>query len=83
MPKPIYNNKDLFEFLEEEIPEDERMYDLYEWGYFKTQRWFEVFKADPEECLYIREMLRNKEELSKPARVNNPNRLFSASPELA
>ena len=61
--------KDVLEHLEEEIPTEERMYDLYEWGYFKTERWFEVFKADPEECLYIREMLRNKEELSKPARV--------------
>ena len=45
------------------------MYDLFEWGYFRTQRWYEVFKADPEECLYIREMMRNKEELSKPARI--------------
>jgi hypothetical protein len=30
--------KDLFEFLEEEIPTEEIMYDLSEWGYFKTQR---------------------------------------------
>ena len=61
--------KDLFEFLEEEEPKEERMYDLSEWGYSRTQRWFDVFKADPEECLYIREMLRAEEELSKPARV--------------
>ena len=39
------------------------MYDLGEFGYFKTQRWFEVFKADPEECLYIREMMRNEEKI--------------------
>ena len=39
------------------------MYDLFEWGYSKTQRWFEVFKADPEECLYIREMMRNEEKI--------------------
>jgi DNA helicase-2/ATP-dependent DNA helicase PcrA len=61
--------KDLFEFLEEQEPKEERMYDLFEWGYSRTQRWFDVFKADPEECLYIREMLRLGEELSKPARV--------------
>ena len=61
--------KNLFEFLEEEEPTEERMYDLFEWGYSRTQRWFDVFKADPEECLYIREMLRAGEELSKPARV--------------
>ena len=61
--------KNLFEFLEEEEPTEERMYDLFEWGYSKTQRWFDVFKADPEECIYIREMLRAGEELSKPARV--------------
>jgi len=45
------------------------MYDLSEWGYFKTQRWFEVFKADPEECLYIREMMRNEEKLSEDPRI--------------
>ena len=61
--------KDLFEFLEEEVPTDERMYDLFEWGYSKTQRWFEVFKADPEECLYIREMMRNEEKLSQTPRI--------------
>lgn len=61
--------KDLFEFLEEESPTEERMYDLFEWGYAKTQEWYDVFKTDPEESLYIREMLRLKEELSKPARV--------------
>jgi len=62
--------KDLLEFLEEEeIPTEERMYDLFEWGYSRTEQWHEVFKTDPEESLYIREMLRLKEKLSKPARV--------------
>ena len=62
--------KDLLEFLEEDIElKEERMYDLYEFGYVRTQEWYEVFKTDPEESLYIREMLRLKEELSKPARV--------------
>ena len=45
------------------------MYDLKEFNYSIEDQWYEVFKSDPEECLYIREMLRNKEELSKPARV--------------
>jgi superfamily I DNA/RNA helicase len=31
--------------------------------------WYEIFKADPEECLYIREMLRSEEKLNSPARV--------------
>ena len=61
--------KDLFEFLEEEIPTEEVMYDLSEWGYSKTQRWYEVFQADPEECLYIREMMRHEEKLSQAPRV--------------
>ena len=61
--------KDLFEFLEEEVPTEEVMYDLSKWGYSKTQRWFEVFKADPEECLYIREMMRNEEKLSEDSRI--------------
>ena len=33
------------------------------------QRWFDVFTVDPEECLYIREMLRQEEELHKDPRV--------------
>jgi len=62
--------KDLFEFLElDQKLKEERMYDLQEFGYNTKDEWYEVFKSDPEECLYIREMLRNKEELSKPARV--------------
>ena len=31
--------------------------------------WYEVFKSDPEESLYIREMLRSEEKLNSPARV--------------
>ena len=62
--------KDLLEFLEEDIElKEERMYDLYEFGYVRTREWYDVFKTEPEESLYIREMLRLKEELSKPARV--------------
>jgi DNA helicase-2/ATP-dependent DNA helicase PcrA len=48
---------------------EERLYDLKEFGFSNTQRWFDVFTIDPEECLYIRELLRNEEELHKEARV--------------
>ena len=51
------------------FPTEERMYDLAEYGHVKDHDWYEVFTQDPEECLYIREMLRGGEELSKPARV--------------
>ena len=62
--------KDLFEFLELEwVLKEERMYDLKEFGFNVTQNWYEVFKTDPEEIIYIREMLRKGEELSKDARV--------------
>jgi DNA helicase-2/ATP-dependent DNA helicase PcrA len=62
--------RDLFEFLELEwVMKDERLYDLSEFGFTMDQKWYEVFKADPEECLYIREMLRNDENLNSPARV--------------
>jgi len=62
--------KDLFEFLElDKELKDERMYDLKEFGFSFTDLWYEVFKADPEECLYIREMLRHDEKLSKDPRI--------------
>ena len=62
--------KDLFEFLELDTElTDERMYDLKEFGFSFTDHWYEAFKADPEECLYIREMMRNEEKLSKEPRV--------------
>ena len=48
---------------------EERLYDLKEFGFSNTDRWFDVFTVDPEECLYIREMLRHEEELSQDARV--------------
>ena len=48
---------------------EERLYDLKEFGFGNTDRWFDVFTVDPEECLYIREMLRHGEDLSKDARV--------------
>jgi DNA helicase-2/ATP-dependent DNA helicase PcrA len=48
---------------------EERLYDLKEFGFNHTQRWYDVFTVDPEECLYIREMLRHGEELKIDARV--------------
>ncbi len=48
---------------------EERLYDLKEFGFNHTQRWYDVFTVDPEECLYIREMLRHEENLKIDARV--------------
>jgi len=62
--------KDLFEFLElDKELKEERMYGLEEFGYSITDQWYEVFKSDPEENLYIREMLRNEQKLNEPAKV--------------
>ena len=62
--------KDLFEYFGKEFPgKEERLYDLREFGYSHTQRWFEVFETEPEDSLYIRDMLQAGEELSKEARV--------------
>jgi len=62
--------KDLFEYFGKEFPgKEERMYDLKEFGYQQTQTWFEVFETEPEDSLYIRDMLQSGEELSKSPRV--------------
>ena len=62
--------KELFEYLGKDFPgKEERMYDLKEFGYSHTQRWFEVFETEPEDSLYIRDMLQAGEELSQEARV--------------
>ena len=62
--------KDLFEFLElDKELKEERMYDLKEFGFSFTDHWYKVFKADPEECLYFREMIRNEEKLSEDPRI--------------
>ena len=50
-------------------PTEERLYDLKEFGFSNTQRWYDVFKINPDECLYIREMLRQEENLHTDARV--------------
>jgi DNA helicase-2/ATP-dependent DNA helicase PcrA len=62
--------KDLFEYFGKEFPgKEERLYDLREFGYSHTQQWFEVFETEPEDSLYIRDMLQAGEKLSKEARV--------------
>jgi len=63
--------KDIFDYVPYDSfkGKEERLYDLKEFGFSNTARWFDVFTVDPEECLYIREMLRHEEELSKDARV--------------
>jgi len=62
--------KDLFEFFDKEFPgKEERLYDLKEFGYSPTQQWFEVFETEPEDSLYIRNMMEAGEKLSKEARV--------------
>jgi DNA helicase-2/ATP-dependent DNA helicase PcrA len=62
--------RDLFEYLGKEFKEkEERMYDLKEFGYSHTQRWFDVFETEPEDSLYIRNMLSQGEQLEDTARV--------------
>ena len=62
--------RDLFEYFGKEFPEkEERLYDLKEFGYSHTQRWFEIFETEPEDSLYIRNMMQAGEKLSKEARV--------------
>ena len=62
--------KDIFDCIPMERfnVKEERLYDLNEFGFSNTERWFDVFNKS-DECLYIREMLRHEEELSKDARV--------------
>jgi DNA helicase-2/ATP-dependent DNA helicase PcrA len=62
--------KDIFDCIPMERfnVKEERLYDLTEFGFSNTERWFDVFNKS-DECLYIREMLRHEEELSKDARV--------------
>jgi len=50
-------------------PTEEKMYDLTDLTFSKDVEWYDVFTQDYEECLYIRDMLNNKEKLSQDARV--------------
>jgi len=62
--------KDILECTDMDLKlTEEKMYDLTDLTYDKTIHWFDVFTVDPEECLYIREMLSYGEKLSKEARV--------------
>ena len=62
--------KDIFEYTQSyHTIREEKLYDLQEFGFSNTQRWYDVFKSNPDECLYIREMLRSEEKLNSPARV--------------
>ena len=64
--------KDILEYsplLVLDNPTEEKMYDLKEFQFDPRAPWYDVFTVDPEECLYVREMLRNGEKLSKDARV--------------
>ena len=45
------------------------MYSIEEFGFDPNEPWYDVFTSDYEECLYIREMLSNGEELNKTPRV--------------
>jgi len=62
--------KDIFEYTntDTEVTE-EKMYNLEEFGFDKNIPWYNEFSSDYEECLYIREMLSNGEELRKDPRV--------------
>ena len=62
--------RDIFEYTNTEVEiSEEKMYDLREFGFDKNIPWYDVFVSDYEECLYIREMLSNEEELNKEARI--------------
>ena len=64
--------KDVLEYsplLAMNNPTEERMYDLKEFGFVPRAPWYNVFTTNPEDCLYIREMLRHEEKLSQNARV--------------
>jgi len=62
--------KDILECIgQNSNPTEEKMYDLIEFGLDKSNEWYEVFIVDYKECLYIRDMLNNKEKLSQDARI--------------
>ena len=68
--KTLSELKDIFECTQSyHTVSEERLYGLEEFGFSNTQRWYDVFKTNPDECLYIREMLRQEENLHVDARV--------------
>ena len=62
--------KDIFDYTEHEFTlDDDKTYDCMDFGIDYTDTWYETFNADPEQTLYIRQMLSNKEKLSQDARI--------------
>jgi len=62
--------KDIFDYTEHEFTlDDDKTYDCMDFGIDYGDTWYETFDADPEQTLYIRQMLSNKEKLSQDARV--------------
>ena len=62
--------KDIFDYTGHEFVGEEHLsYDCEYFGIDANDTWYELFNADPEQVLYIRQMLSNKEKLSEEARV--------------
>ena len=62
--------KDIFDYTGHEFNSDEgKVYDCSDFGIDEMDTWYEIFNSDPEQILYIRQMLSNKEKLSQDARV--------------
>jgi len=62
--------KDIFDYTGHEFEGEEHLsYDCEYFGIDANDTWYELFNADPEQVLYIRQMLSNKEKLSEEARV--------------
>ncbi len=62
--------KDIFDYTGHKFEGEEHLsYDCEYFGIDANDTWYELFNADPEQVLYIRQMLSNKEKLSEEARV--------------
>ena len=62
--------KDIFDYTKHEFDgEDHKSYSCESFNIDTSDTWYELFDADPEQVLYIRQMLSNKEKLSEEARV--------------
>ena len=62
--------KDIFDYTGHDFTFDEdKTYDCMDFGIDYSDTWYETFNADPEQTLYIRQMLSNEEKLSQDARV--------------
>jgi len=62
--------KDIFDYTGHKFEGEEHLsYDCEYFDIDSNDTWYELFNADPEQVLYIRQMLSNKEKLSEEARV--------------